>query len=350
MARLKFNIKKAVAPRTSFAIIRQEEGMPALTIRDERIEAVNRQFREGVAFDVCLSQIQDIKTELLKEEQRKRPQRVRLRENFDLFERFWKAHYLNRDLVDVKSARNDFLRAVEALGNTPLLTAPQEDLQSVVDKKWKKQKHRRIVERLNQILKWARPAVHLRKARPTFETPKHLSLAEFKKLLASLEDPALKALYELAFFSGLREGELMALTPKSRRGQVIDVIHQIDRDGGRRDTKSRRARKAYLLPEGVEAFSVWVRVEDKEQYRGSHSLKAACQRLFKDPLKHCTIHSLRHSYAIYLLSRGASMSHIAQSLGNSVVVCQQHYAGFTLTEDNIETLSRIIKASSGSGR
>jgi len=38
------------------------------------------------------------------------------------------------------------------------------------------------------------------------------------------------------------------------------------------------------------------------------------------------------------------MSLVAQSLGNSLTVCQQYYTGFELTTDSIEAINTIMRA------
>ncbi|MCC7405816.1 MAG: hypothetical protein IT288_15555 [Bdellovibrionales bacterium] len=58
-----------------------------------------------------------------------------------------------------------------------------------------------------------------------------------------------------------------------------------------------------------------------------------------------TFHAIRHCYAIHLISRGVSMSLVAQLLGNSLSVCRRHYAGFELTTDSIEAINTIMKRS-----
>ena len=73
-------------------------------------------------------------------------------------------------------------------------------------------------------------------------------------------------------------------------------------------------------------------------------MKKYCKIAFPDdPTKHLTFHALRHCYAINLLSMGVSMSLVAQSLGNTLSVCQQYYVGFELTNDSIDAIQAIVK-------
>ena len=70
--------------------------------------------------------------------------------------------------------------------------------------------------------------------------------------------------------------------------------------------------------------------------------KSACRAVFKDKSKHCKWHDLRHSYAIFLLTKGVPIQLVAQSMGNSVSVCEKHYAGFVLTDVGISAINNIL--------
>jgi site-specific recombinase XerD len=103
------------------------------------------------------------------------------------------------------------------------------------------------------------------------------------------------------------------------------VTGQLDRNGVRRPTKTKRPRLAFIFPQGIDAFKYWTQASEAEKatidrLESSRELmKKYCQIAFpKDSSKHLTFHALRHCYAINLLTKGVSMSLVAQSLGNTL--------------------------------
>lgn len=95
----------------------------------------------------------------------------------------------------------------------------------------------------------------------------------------------------------------------------------------------------------MESFEFWC--DNKDSFELSRTAIAkrfalACKKLFKDKTKHCKWHDLRHSYAVLLIGRGATITLVAQSMGNSVKVCEEYYSGYVLTSEGIETLSKIV--------
>ena len=143
-----------------------------------------------------------------------------------------------------------------------------------------------------------------------------------------------------------RTGELFAIIPKSIRSNIVLVQNQIDREGNKRDTKNRIVRKAFIIEAGRSKIIQWASL-NKTNYRNikfSNVIRSACQKAFPDDKqKWVVFHDLRHSYAIHLLSKGISLSLVAQSLGNSVIVCQENYAGFSLADESIDAIEIQMK-------
>jgi hypothetical protein len=115
-------------------------------------------------------------------------------DNKKILKQFWDKEYSTRDIVDENTARCDFRRAIEALGDKSLQSASQSVLEKEIKKKFKGEKQRRIVSRLNQILKFLKRDISLRKDRPEKRKVQYLTVDEFKKVLACIEDPYLKTL------------------------------------------------------------------------------------------------------------------------------------------------------------
>ena len=345
--------------RASFTIykdvVHPDDRRECTTLDDQRIVAINRAFKAGTqSYDTCKVQIKEIIAELYKELERQRGIVVHCDENLKLFNEFWAKEYAHRTLIDPYATVREFHRYIYALGALSLYSANRDELQAKVNAAFRGNIQRRAVQRLTQILKYiGRDQVKLRKNRPEHYHVTYLTQEEFNRVLNFVEGRVERALMTLCFYSGVRIGEAYALEAKSfkEHNSTLRIINQLDKFSVKRQTKNRRERTAYLCPEGVQAFHNWVAITDAErraeinrQHASRYLMKKYCRKAFPDDeSKHLTFHALRHCYAIHLLSRGVSLSLVAQSLGNSLTVCQQYYTGFELTTDSIEAINNIMK-------
>jgi integrase len=116
----------------------------------------------------------------------------------------------------------------------------------------------------------------------------------------------------------------------------------------KKQTKTRRSRIAFVSLHGREYLRTWFSVPEHEKNKLRKSdlakiFREACKRAFPDrPEKHLKFLDLRHSYAIHFIRNGASISLVAQSLGNSVSVCQEYYAGFSLTPETVIAMKNLV--------
>lgn len=345
--------------RASFSIYKDvrhpDDRRECVTIEDQRIVAINKAHQSGSqSYETCRTQIKEIINEHYKELERQRGIVVHSEENFKLFNEFWAKEYAHRTLIDPGATVREFKRYIYALGPLSLYSASRDELQEKIDSAFKGNVQRRAVQRLTQLFKYiGRDQIRLRRNRPEHYHVTYLTQDEFNQVLMRIESPIEKALMTLCFYSGVRIGEAFALDAKSFRphNNTLRILNQIDRSEVKRHTKTRRERTAYLCPEGVEAFRTWVTISNQEkkteinrQQASEYLMKKYCRKAFpNDETKHLTFHALRHCYAIHLLSRGVSLSLVAQSLGNSLAVCQQYYTGFELTTDSIEAINNIMK-------
>ena len=356
---IRFSLKGPGHGRASFTIykdIKSPDGTRSyVKIDDVRLDAINKSFRDGSqSLETCRVQVKEIIRELYADLKRELGIVVHNSENEKVFHEFWRKEYAHRPLVCEYAAQREFMRAIESLGHLSIYSASRDEIQTCIDAKFAENVQRRAVQRMVQLLKFiGRTDIRLRRNPPVHYKVTYLTADELNQLLVFVESPIEKALIKLCFYAGLRIGEAYALQPRSFRQQnsTLKVIEQIDREEKRRHTKTRRERTAYLCPEGVESFHIWVNASKEE--RATINRQQASRDLMKkygriafpdDKDKHLTFHALRHCYATHLLSRGVSMSLVAQSLGNSLTVCQQYYTGFELTTDSIEAINKIMKA------
>ena len=150
------------------------------------------------------------------------------------------------------------------------------------------------------------------------------TLEEMYEFLDANRDYKFYPIYHLAFWSGLRLSEIMAL----RVGRDIDLLSRVVtvrekvRQGvtGPPKTKSGRRR----IPISTEAAAVLGRViQDKvngdlafpySPGSVSHSMGAACRRA---GVKRIRFHDLRHTHATHLLAAGENINAVSERLGHA---------------------------------
>ena len=244
-------------------------------------------------------------------------------------------------------------RAIEAVGHLSLYTADLQDIQRSLSVKFRSEpmKQREAVDRLNTLLRFAGriKGKHdkLKRARKPLRSVPYLSKAELEQVLLQLP-PNLRAMAKVSFGTGTRVGELFALTPDSILGNQLNIVAQLKRDLTSKPPKRNRQRMAYVTNYGLEGLSEWFATPNEERLairrRGHAKLLAeACRKTFPDKQeKWITWHDLRHSYAIHLITYGVSLTLVAQSLGNGIQVCQEFYAGFSLTTESVQAIGRAL--------
>lgn len=357
---IRYSFKGPGYGRKSFTIyldIKSRDGKRTCeTIKDERLIAINRSFQASVqTHEQCVVLVKEIIKDLYKKDNRCRKRiNVHNSENYKVMDDYWEKEYAHRSLINEYTAKNELKNAVEVLGQLSIYSASREDIQICVDKKYKGNSQRRIVGRLSQLLKFIgrEKEVKLRRQPKDMIKVSFLNEMDFKKVIAVVPTEIEKALLGLCYYSGLRIGEAYGLESRHLLPDgTIRVAGQLDRNGVRRQTKTKRPRLAFLFPDGTEAFKYWTQASEEEKatidrLEASRELmKKYCMIAFpKDSSKHLTFHALRHCYAINLLTKGVSMSLVAQSLGNTLSVCQQHYVGFELTNDSITAIKSIISS------
>lgn len=336
--------------RATFSILKRvktDSDTKYSIVENKSLNSINASFLEKKITEAeARSLIREIVNELYKEISAPLMARNHNAKNEALFEEYWTREYADRDLVDEASIKNDFKRAIQAVGPLSIQSDSKEALQKQIKSSATGNKQRRVVSRINTLLSFCNRPFKLKKDKEIRTEVAKLSIADFKKVIKFVADPNHKLIFEVAFYTGLRVGEIFAIKPIQIKDTHIFVQTQIDRALNNRDTKTRRERKAYVIQDGMSSVKDWVKLADKNELRNvklANILKEACKKAFpKDKAKWIKLHDLRHSYAIHLLSKGVSLSLVAQALGNSVVVCQKHYAGFTLSDEAIETIDKVM--------
>lgn len=126
---------------------------------------------------------------------------------------------------------------------------------------------------------------------------------------------------------------------------IINIDKQLTKSGEIKPPKRDKVGKVVILPFGVKAAHEFCKIKDRQKFRFNfyNALLEACRKaLPNDKNKWVGPHDLRHSHAIYLLSKGASLTQVALNLRNRIDVCQKYYTGFEHTDSTLEGLKKLI--------
>lgn len=225
--------------------------------------------------------------------------------------------------------------ALLALGNVAI-EGPIEPIQKAIDDKFEDRPsiHKKRATSINRLRKYL-GLTYIEHLRPEKEEVVYLSLAQFGELQKKL-DGAYKILCAVAFYTGMRRGEIFALEPSDIKGDVIHVVRQIDANGNLRLPKNRKKRKAFIIPGGEEWLQKWFEI--KASTSRQLKLSAMCQEK-----ANIRFHDLRHSYAVYMISKGATIDWVAKSLGHSRETCERFYCSHVLDSDSTALLRGLFK-------
>lgn len=348
---VRYYIRRPTGKRVSYKIIKTE-GTKYETVNLPELENINRALKTGsITRETADKNINELVNKLYKTAGVLTLKTMHNQDNYKVMEDYWTEVYKDRRVIDKDTARHAIRRAVEAIGELPIWTATKKELQAAVDKH-PDNKQRRLVEKLNALLKFIGRDIQLEKARKIKNRVKYLNEKDFKLMLKKVEGEAVKCLHEVCFYTGVRVGEAFALEENNlfEDTNTLQIYEQVDKSGKLRVTKGKNERTSYVFDEGIAALRRWFklkhRVSLEVRLRIARITKSACKRAFPaDPKKHLKFHDLRHSYAIALVSRGVSISLVAQFLGNKVTVCEEYYVGHQSSPESIQMVKRLVKAS-----
>ncbi len=355
----RYYVRKPTDRRIRFALVESTtiNGKESKkTISNPEIDSINHLYIEKkIGYETALAKCNEVR-KFLNAKHTKLSDRLQVYaklahpSNIKLLEAYWDEVYSPRliNLVDVGAAKDKLYRSIRALGNDIdlIIDSHAKIAEHIRNMKAENNQKREIVAKVNQLLKYAKRNFTLSMPKKQRPNPKYLTEAEFTDLMKKVEDPVEKAIYEVAFYSGARQGEILAMRPEAINDNRIYIAEQVQ-EGELREPKHSSARWAYILPEAIEGIEVIANAREAGVLPSANVLTknftALCKANFDMKEKHCTFHCLRHSYAIYLLGFGIPIDNIAQSLGNSSAVCSEYYAGKSMTIPSMNLIDSIIK-------
>lgn len=321
------------------------------TVADERISVINAKYQ---ANDITLVQANQLMFEIrdqLKQVVVDLAIPVHNEENRAILEKFWVEDYQYRSVISPETMRWELENALDLLGHRSLISISAKDLQLHINQlEISNNKQRRVVDRLNMLLKFTGRDLKLKKKKKDERVVTHLNEAQFQTVAPKIKNETIRLAARIAFETGLRLGEVFGLRPENYTDNQVNVTRQLTREMTYRKPKNGKARRAFCFDATKALLDEWFEIpeKDRNEHRNvvsSEEIKSACKLVFPDDSElWVPFHALRHSYAIRLISKGISISLVAQSLGNSVSVCQEYYGGFSLTTESVQSIKLMLES------
>jgi site-specific recombinase XerD len=170
--------------------------------------------------------------------------------------------------------------------------------------------------------------------------PEYFTREQFRALLAVISDRNFRELVTVAALTGLRRGELLAM-----QWDWVDLARRVVTAKNTKDftTKSKKSR---VVPLCDEVMAVLLSRSERENrksgyvfhWEGNHlsedrvsrKLKLALEKAELSPTLHW--HSLRHTFASWLVQGGVSLYQVSKLLGHSSTIVTEKYAHLAPTE------------------
>jgi site-specific recombinase XerD len=159
--------------------------------------------------------------------------------------------------------------------------------------------------------------------------PQVLSKEEVQRMLDQEKNPKHRLLLMLAYSSGLRVSEVVAL-----KNEHIDFGRQVILIRGGKGRKDRFTILSSRAAKFIKEYREFYKIESwlfPGQPQKKHISVRAAQNIFEKALRHAgiskdlSIHSLRHTFATHLLEAGTDVKYIQELLGHASLKTTQRY-------------------------
>jgi integrase len=238
--------------------------------------------------------------------------------------------------------KTTFNQALKYFGNIRLSELNTSQIESFITHRIKTGSiycGRKDIVNIKACFKWAvknnylakNPADDIKKVRAPEKLPKFFTEVEFKKLLTVIDNQVIKDIVQIALNTGLRQAELIDL-----RSNQIDLDRWlIILNNQNYLTKSKKIRLVPMNKIVKEILTNRIRnnndefvfkINDVKVYQDYLVHKFKKYVIAADINPELTFHSLRHTFASWLVQRGVSIYEVSKLLGHSSVQVTEIYA------------------------
>lgn len=252
-----------------------------------------------------------------------------------------------------------------------MFTIKSEDVYNWQDALWAKRKSngqlysqaqlKKIRSYFRAFVNWCSKRYHVGNFMENVEAPKRREQKreytiwtkdQFMQFYSVIDNEKYKALFYTLFFSGIRCGEMQALTPKDYDGKSLTIRSTYTRktmDGTAYKITQTKNYKPHRIPLPEHAQAVlneWLEFKKNNNISNNYifgaehpisqnAVKAAFDKYTAlANLPTIRIHDLRHSYVSMLLSKGANFAVIAKLIGDTIEQVVKTYSHFI--DDDLE--------------
>lgn len=175
---------------------------------------------------------------------------------------------------------------------------------------------------------------------------------EFEQVLSFEEKESYRLAYNVLFYSGIREGELLAITPAdvlpTMQLNITKNFAVVQKEEIFLTPKTGRSRRKVAIPEFL--YQELLRYMEKGEQRRNHrlfdlkkqqlltELKKLAHRAGVVPIR---VHDLRHSHASMLIDMGIELFEISRRLGHESVKTTSDIYGHLYPDKDMRIAARI---------
>jgi len=251
---------------------------------------------------------------------------------------FLKASESYHSWKTTKDYRSTFNELEKYFGNLQLCQFTQKGIEEFIQKKIRDKSiytGRRHLINIKALFNRAigfnyiasNPATAIKRIRTPERLPSFFSKGEFQMLQAAIDDADYRDVIDFAVNTGLRQMEILSL----QRGQFNEAGRLVILDNQNHTTKSKRVR---TIPLNTRAYEILLSRKGDLLFtkNGIQVSPDHLQDQFKKYIKKTgitrkiTFHSLRHTFASWLVQAGVSIYEVSKLLGHSDIKTTQIYA------------------------
>lgn len=250
--------------------------------------------------------------------------------------------------------RTTFNKVLKYFGDIPLTELSRKRIEEYIQDEIRTvsiHSARKELINIKSFLNWSvnsnylleNPSKTLKRIKVPEKLPVYYSKEEFQKLLSVIEDQDIKDLVIFAVNTGLRMGELLSLQSR----QFIPNSKSIILDNHTHTTKSKKIR---TIPLNKSAYEIIERRSKKNDLiftiEGKRIIQDTFVHVFKryvkkvDVNQKLTFHSLRHTFASWLVQSGVSIFQVSKLLGHADIKTTEIYAH--LRNDDLQRSVEIL--------